>query len=373
MTGILFHGPEVFDSGWAARIRRAFPRARCMLAGAMSRTALFDSGLKGVETPGTLPSACVRSLARDCRPILLATNSKSPRSGLVFGRLVAGRAAEAVPLVQAECSGPVYSAQSGKCPVSVSAVLKKMGFSEADSPAARMELWRENGLLCRRMTAADRGDYILVNGIIVGRATGGEVVLSAKGQSITDIRGVSVKPHGLEKLERFGGVDLASAKLASTPRLRRNNVAARITESAGKGVVFIDHAGMHVYESAWKAAGAVTVGDDTTAVAGDILSRFGIPVIGIVDGDGDGLHRGRRPAGGSVILTVKADDKAGLRVMKNIFKGKKHVPSSFHEIKRSIIASLSREIICCAETPGSSGFAGSFVKRRKRNDEDDEK
>lgn len=59
MIGMLFHGPEVFDTGWAARLMAAFPGARYMLAGTMSRTALFDSGLQGVETPGKIGRAHV--------------------------------------------------------------------------------------------------------------------------------------------------------------------------------------------------------------------------------------------------------------------------------------------------------------------------
>ena len=344
MTGVLFHGPEVFDSGWAARLMRAFPRARLMLAGTMSRTALFDSGLEGVETPGALPSKCVRLLARDCRAVLLATRSKTTRSGLIFGRLVAGRSEAGVPLVQAECSGPVYAAQSGKCPASISSVLRELGFSAVSAPEARIELWQENGALCRRMTTAEKGDFILINGIVVGKAKGGEVVLTARGRAITGISGVSVKPHGLEKLERLGGVELASAKLASTARLRANGVPARLEKSRGRGVVFIDHAGMHVYKLAAKAGGAVTVGDDTTAVAGDILRRFGVPVIGIVDGDGDLLHAGGGLAPGSLVLTVKADDIAGLKVLKGVCAGKPRSGGAFLKIKEAVLNILEGDI-----------------------------
>lgn len=43
------------------------------------------------------------------------------------------------------------------------------------------------------------------------------------------------------------------------------------------------------FEAAPGASLAVTVGDDTTQIAADILARLGIPVIGIVDGDLDRL------------------------------------------------------------------------------------
>ena len=49
---------------------------------------------------------------------------------------------------------------------------------------------------------------------------------------------------------------------------------------------------------------AVTVGDDTTAIAGDILARLGIPVIGIVDGDLDRLAGCTTMLPGSVVFRV---------------------------------------------------------------------
>jgi hypothetical protein len=343
MTGVLFHGPEVFDSGWAARIKRAFPRARFMLAGTMSRTALHDSGLKGIETPGLLPSACVALLEKDCSAVLLATLGKSRRSGLVFGGMIAERAAPAVPLVQAECGGRVFAVQSGACPLPLAAALKKLGLSPARAPRVRPDVWTDNGKLCRRMTTAGKGDFILVDGIVVGRAAGGEVVLVSDGRRLTELRGAAVKPHGLEKLERFGGVDLRKAKLASTRALRRGG-KARPVRAAGKGVAFIDHAGMHVYELAAGVEGAVTVGDDTTAVAGDILRRFGVPIIGIVDGDGDGLHAGEF-APGSAVFTVKGDDEAGLEVRKKIFAGRDAGNSSFDAVKKAVAGLLSDRVL----------------------------
>ncbi len=99
---------------------------------------------------------------------------------------------------------------------------------------------------------------------------------------------------------------------------------------------------MHVYELAAGVEGAVTVGDDTTAVAGDILRRFGVPVIGIVDGDGDGLHKGKLAAG-SLVLTVGADDKAGLKVKKEIFGGKDRSAADFAELRRAVAAFLAGE------------------------------
>ena len=259
-----------------------------------------------------------------------------------------GRAGLKLPVVQAECAGPVYAAHAGACPPRLAAALGKLGFLRTRAPETRIELWNEGDALCRRLTTCSKGDFILVGGIVVGRAEGTQVVIVSRGRAITELRGAAVKPHGLEKLRRLGGVDLAAAKLASTRILRRGG-RARILKPAGKGVVFIDHAGMYVYALAERAAGAVTVGDDTTAVAGDILRRYGVPVVGIVDGDGDGLHRGGKLAPGSAVFTVKADDKTGLRVKRKIFAGKNGSQSDFAEIKESVARFIAPDVLAIKE------------------------
>ncbi len=347
MIGVLFHGPEVFDKGWAARIIKIFSGSdiRLMLAGTMARTALFDSGIEGVETPGLQPSQCVKLLEKDCSLILLATFGKSPRSGLIFGSMVANHAASSVPMVQVECSGSVYSELSGVCPAEVIRKFEKLGFSLSKTPKAKVEVWTEKGTTCRRMTTSEKGDFILVNGIVVGKALGTEVVLVSKNRSIIDIRGVQVKEHGLEKLERFGGVDLALVKLASTCQLRGETEDIRVKKLDGHGMAFVDHAGMDIYKLARGVEGAVTVGDDTTAVVGDILYRFGLPIIGIVDGDGDEVMTGTKLCHGSTIFTVKSDDLIGLKIFKKLFKGKIKSKTSFVKIKIAIDRFIALDII----------------------------
>jgi hypothetical protein len=202
------------------------------------------------------------------------------------------------------------------------------------------------------MTTAAPGDSLLVDGIIVGRAAAREIVFVAEGRRLTAVRGAAVKAHGLEKLERLGGVDLRTAKLASARRLRREDSVPRVRPRRGKGMVFIDHAGMHVYELIRGAQGAVTVGDDTTAVAGDILHRFRLPLIGIVDGDGDGLlARGNMPPG-SCVLTVKADDQVGCRVSRELFHGRRRSALPFAVMKARILELAASDLLSVREAGG---------------------
>ena len=53
--------------------------------------------------------------------------------------------------------------------------------------------------------------------------------------------------------------------------------------------------------------------NDTTSICGDILSRAGIPIIGITDGDGDGLYSGTYQVEASLTLRLcnASDDEIG--------------------------------------------------------------
>jgi hypothetical protein len=137
---------------------------------------------------------------------------------------------------------------------------------------------------------------------------------------IKQIKGAEKKPHGLEKLSN---VDLTSAIIRSG-HIRRTAAKPRTLKCRGNGAALIDHSAEDAFETAEGACIAVTVGDDTTAIAGDILSRMGIPIIGIVDGDLDGLsHRTVMPKG-SVIIQVEHgyDDVVGRQIKEEIFHEK---------------------------------------------------
>ena len=126
----------------------------------------------------------------------------------------------------------------------------------------------------------------MVNSIVIGKSNSDKITLIAKDGYITEIIGGTIKEHGVEKL---GKVDLAKA-IVKTGLLRKSKVKPRIlkkneSEDVFK-IAFLDHAGEDVYQ--FKDADlVVTVGDDTTLIASDILYRFNIPIVGITDGDLD--------------------------------------------------------------------------------------
>jgi len=68
MIAIPFHGPEVFDLGWAQKIVQVLAATaplRCLLAGTMGRTAAIGGGLAGIECPGTQPSQVLREIQNE--------------------------------------------------------------------------------------------------------------------------------------------------------------------------------------------------------------------------------------------------------------------------------------------------------------------
>ena len=348
MIGLLFHGPEVFDSGWASRIIDAIKTidaVRCVLAGTMGRTAVIDNGLEGIEFWGKMPGPCLRELASEASTVIIVNFGKSEDAGLVFGGMVVQRAGVKIPVVQIECSGPFFVEWSKGCDSRVTDTLGQMGIPQRRRIKIEPSVWQADGKIYRRMTTTAPGDFIFVDGIMVGRATGTEVVLACEDGHIVEIQGADVKEHGIEKLDRFGGVDLRTVKLASTPTIRRTEHTPRIREKKGQGVVFVDHAGMYIYDFVHNVEGVVTVGDDTTAVVGDILYRFGIPVIGIVDGDADLILKNTHFTPGSVRLTVREDDKFGLKVFEVVFKNRREIDASFEEVRGQIVGLAEKDLI----------------------------
>jgi hypothetical protein len=349
MIGILFHGPEVFDSGWANRIVKAFAgmgSLRCVLAGTMGRLAAIDSGLPDIQCSGAQPSQILREIQSDVAVVVFANYGKSLSSGLLHGAMVARRANIGIPLLQIECSAGLFVEwNAGSRPEIIEILERQLGLQRHERVESAASFWEANGRACRRLTTAAAGDFVLVDGIVVGRATGGEIVIECDGRHIVRVGGTEVKKHGIEKLDRLGGIDLKSAKLAATRTLRRTEHTPRIMKRTGKGIAFVDHTAMHVYDRVRGVAGAVTVGDDTTAIVGDILYRFQAPVIGITDGDGDVILENTRMTAGSVVLTVREDDVFGLRVFSEVFRHRAIIEETFEEVRERISALVGNELI----------------------------
>ncbi|WP_299976654.1 DUF2117 domain-containing protein [Desulfobacula sp.] len=335
MIGILFHGAEVIDSGWAKKIIDAMETlddVRCVLAGTMGRTAVIDSGLKKFEFWGKMPGESLGKLATEADNIILATSSKSEESATTFGGMVVKHADVVTPVVQVECSNPFYVEWVEGISPAIIDMLKIMGIKQQPGIEIKESVWESDGKIFRKMTTAKPNDFILVDGIMVGRAEKAKIIFVCKNGHIIDIQGCKIKQHGIEKLDRFGNLDIKKAKLASTFSIRGTETVPRIQPVKGSGVSFIDHAGMHVYDLAHNVEGVVTVGDDTTTVVADILYRSQIPVIGIIDGDRDTILKNPHYTPGSVLFTVPEDDEFGLKVFDTIFQNNQRLDAKFDEV-----------------------------------------
>jgi hypothetical protein len=188
----------------------------------------------------------------------------------------------------------------------------------------------------RAISAVIPGELVSINGIVIGRATENRVEIKAEGARIVGLKGIKPKEHGLEKLSS-AKIDLGKAIIRSGPIRRSEGLKAQIGQRAksfnGAGscqeqwVAIIDHCAEDAFEAALGASLAVTVGDDTTIIAGDILARLGIPVFGIVDGDPDHLAGFATMLQGSIVFQVMPgyDDLLGRRIKAEIFQGERRI------------------------------------------------
>ncbi|MDD1674776.1 MAG: DUF2117 domain-containing protein [Methanomicrobiales archaeon] len=303
---MVVHGPLIFDTGDVRRLMEILHPDEILVAGVMARTAAEESGLP-VRFCNDPPSRVIRRLAEKA---FLANRGKTVESGRIFGRIVASRLPGS-GLVHLECSSStIYCWDGGDMDLS-SALAGATGFPVIPVASA----------VCAAV-AGERviggclpGEPVCVNGLVIGYATSTRVVLRQRKDAIEIVSGLVPKAHGLEKLAAQGGVDLATAWCKSG---NIRSVAPTVyTRTARRGrIVTVDHAGISIYERLrGPVCGVLAIGDDTSAVCGHICAHRGIPVLGIVDGDADGIVPDRYPPGSIVVYVHHGrDDDLGREV-----------------------------------------------------------
>ena len=302
---LVAHGPEIFDQGDMTALTRILEPDEILVAGVMARTAAEESGI-AAEFPGLPPS---QVLAATGPGAVLANRGKTPESGRIFGELVASRLA-GKGFVQVECSNKtVYVWDNGDMDQGAR-IAHLLGFAFVQG-----RVRERNGSRIRKIRGCLPGEAVYVNGIVIGTATGGEVVLEDQHGQVVPRSGIKAKAHGLEKAMRNGPVDLASAWCKSGAV--RGMPPAHIGEARPEGkVIFVDHCGHEVYRHlSDRVCGMVTVGDDTTAVCAHIGAHLGVPVLGIIDGDADSIVPAAFAPGSVLAHTVgERDDDVGKEV-----------------------------------------------------------
>ena len=318
-VSLVIHGPEVIDSGEAKRV---LEKLSCMgtvearLGGTMGKTAVLDAGLENVIdiSRHLKPSACIESFFETSDLVCLLNRGKTVETGKVFGAMVTAhlREPEMKPLIQIEspeCAGGKLIPLNKKSGEYLEKLSEIFGLPvKSPLPFKIRFVWKNARKQVKPGLSASfqesiPGEKILINGIVIGKALSSEISIVSENGFIVAIEGGEIKEHGLEKLhnyEKRDPVDLAKAWAKSgnlrrsnflLPNAQKQNASCRcsgFSSRPGTGkVVLIDHAAEYTFELAAEAELAVTVGDDTTAIAGDILSRLGIPILGITDGDCD--------------------------------------------------------------------------------------
>lgn len=348
-VGVTFHRPEIIDSGWAMKILQilgGFGTIDARLSGTMGTLAVLDSCMDNKIKCDFRPTIeCLAEMVKEYDSIIIAMFSDNPLKSHAFcWHLVRKLNRPNIPIVEVEAKNGVVIDWCAKSDLSAR-LARKLRFKLTPAPDYGRNEWVKDGIKYRKILAAEPGDFVLVNGTVVGRATSEEVILRESDGKIVGGDGVEFKEQGLVKLSRWEKIDLFGAKLDTTNSLRRSEFKRRYRVLTPKGdlIAFIEHdvasrSGAAVYGEIRRGiTGAVTIGDDTTAIAGEILSRYRIPVIGVVDGDKDGLLKDTMLAEGSTILTVKIDDQLGEVIHDKLFKGKRLVNLKFQETKDRVV------------------------------------
>lgn len=361
--GIILHGPEIVDVGSARKIIDIFKHEHDVIArlgGTMGRTAVLDADLENVIdiSQGLTPSETILAMKEDIDLAILLNHGKTLETGRYFGWIIASRIDNSVPFVHIERpdhKGRIiyYHQPAKRCAEFVRNLLVKYDGSydlpvEPGRPAPSY-VRNEGDCITRRIGGAFAGENIRLEGVVIGEVIKPEIEIMCRDGRIVELKGIKVKSHGLEKLENRR-IDLFTAKV-KTGGIRRTKTRPRIGAiGSGKSnnkIAMIDHAAESTFELVKDAGLVITVGDDTTTIAADILTRLGIPVIGIIDGDIDGVLENTVVPEGSVIIRVRPgfDDVIGRQVSQELMGGKQHFMHDWDELIARILALAEKHVV----------------------------
>lgn len=336
--GVVVHGPNVIDSGYALRLielLRNYGEVSARLGGTMGRTAVIDANLEGIIdiSRKLVPSDSLKLFYDEKVDVIFLLNyGKSDVTGQVFGYKVynhfVGKISDNdIPVIQIERPGESDgSVIPWNNDLEIAHELSEKLNLDIVTPQEVYDnhIGHDGGGVNQRVVhGVSPGENIMVNSVVIGKTNSDRLTLIAKDNRIVDIVGGELKSHGLEKL---GEVDLESA-IIKTGLLRHAKVTPRVIYNKKPDefiVSFLDHAGEDVYRFRDSSL-VITVGDDTTLISSDILYRFDIPVIGITDGDLDKVVENGFKVKNSIIFEVESgfDDIIGQNIKKEIFGDKR--------------------------------------------------
>ncbi|MGZ4861785.1 MAG: DUF2117 domain-containing protein [Halobacteriota archaeon] len=324
---LVIHGPELIDSGKIADIVDALCELgplRVLAGGTMARVAALDKHLTFVDTSQNIHTSDALNHVSYKEVLVLANCGKTSQTGRVFGQIVSSRVRRSVIHVERpgliDGSIILWCGADGDASRNVQYVARhlsdRLSLKLVKKHKRELSVEQTDEVVTRHIYGARLGEPLLVQGMVVGTVVDEDVAVIVQRGRIVDITGVAMKAHGLEKI---GNINLSTAYV-KTGHLRASNeacfqrsiVPARPLQRGS--VTFVNHRADQTLEIVNETTiCAIPVGDDTTSICGDILSRAGIPIIGITDGDGDGLYTGAGEVEGSLVLRLNnaSDDDTG--------------------------------------------------------------
>ncbi len=342
--------PGIFDSSWAEKILKCLKRHYEILPvviGTMGKTAILDNFLENeIHIRDEKPSDFIAKVSRHVDGIVLATYTSSAKKSHAYCWHLINTSKFGKTFVEIDANNGIVTPWTSGSLQLASFISNKTGLEVENPPSFTKTISSSKGKKYRRVLAVDVGDHILINKLVVGKATSEEVILVEENGVLNGIIGVDVKSDGLKKLHKTGRINVEKISVESTSSLRFTWKEPRIVnETKKRGVAFIDHAGYNVYRLASETEAAITIGDDTTSIVGDILYRFQTPILGIVDGDKDSLLKNLHLSKDSIVILVRNDDEVGCRIYEKIFNKKNKISKKFDGVKDEILELIKNEIL----------------------------
>jgi len=333
-VGMVIQGPGPLYGGTAERLLRLLEEwgvgREVRISGTLGKVAALDLGWREgteFETP-LLPSQALEELSRGNPDLLiLLTGCKSLETGMYMGKKIAENARLVrllgIPLTQVETAGGGAVIHWSGDPSLSQKLARGLSLELRFPPSFTGKIERRGGRIYRTLVGVRPGEKILVDGYVVGESLSTHVTLVARGRRLEEILGGRKYPRGIRKV---GRVDLTRCTV-KTLRTLRGVPPGRILPGRRKGnwAILVERADS-VLERAGRAGLAIAIGDDTTLITREILSRLGVPVLGVVDGDADGLLEGSGERGGRGLSLIRVkpgkDDEAGELLRERLFRGK---------------------------------------------------
>ena len=341
MLALLFHGIDIFYDERSKDILEKLNGRYCIkpfIVGTMGITSLFDSDIEGIELLFKRPSVAISEL-KGFDSVLIVLKARSIETARTFLGAIGDRTDFNGEILGIDIkTQSLFEVKRGFS--DIKNYLFSLGFNE--EPIGKgIDVKKEDGYLVRKIRGCNPGELLLFNGLVVGKIFDKDVNIYVKDKKIERIQGVEIKKHGLEKIKE---VDIFSLKVDSTEGFETREIS-KIRKLKGENILYINHDAYSIYKNLSNLSGAVTVGDDTTRISGYILKRFGVTLIGIVDGDKDGVIKGEHFSKGSVLFEVEGDDVTGDKIQSHFFKGANTIKYDFQKLKKDIENYLGEEII----------------------------